>query len=176
MNYDIEYYENMLRKYSRTGEEIAKIRWNWIAELEPDVVLDYGSGVGWFRAWRPKGVRVYSYDVANYPQTNISLTMYDVVCFWDVLEHILDMRKLEPVLSLSRHVATSLPLEPEKKDLSIWKHFKPSEHLHYYTERTLDALFKKYGFRRMKIGQPECPPREDITSVLYEKTDFASRI
>jgi len=173
MDYDIEYYEKMLREYSRTGEEIAKIRWDWISELGPDVVLDYGSGVGWFRAWRPKGVEVHTFDIGPYPQTRMKLIMYDVVCFWDVLEHILDMGKLEPILSLARHVAASLPLEPEGKDFSRWKHFKPDEHLHYYTEKTLDALFERYGFKKMKIGQPECPPREDITSVLYEKVNIA---
>lgn len=172
MDYGIEYYEKMLREYSRTGEEIAKIRWDWISELEPNTVLDYGSGVGWFRAWRPKGVRVHSYDVADYPQTGIQMIIYDVVCFWDVLEHIPDFTEIEPVLALAKNVAASLPLRSGEGDLDKWKHFKPNEHLHFFTERTLDALFQKYGFHRKKIGQPECPPREDITSVLYERYDF----
>ena len=176
MKYDIEYYEKMLREYSGTGEEIAKIRWNWISELEPDVVLDYGSGVGWFRAWRPKGVQVHTFDIGPYLQTGIELIIYDVVCFWDVLEHIPDFEGIEPVLMLARNVAVSLPLGEGKDGLDRWKHFKPDEHLHYFTEEILDALFKRYGFHKGKIDQPECPPREDITSVLYEKVDSASRI
>lgn len=175
MNYDIEYYENMLRQYSKTAEQIAELRWKWIEELDPCIVLDYGSGVGWFRAWRPKGVQVDSYDVASYPQTGVKLLIYDVVCFWDVLEHIPDFTVIEPVLALSKNAAVTLPLLPEQEEFDTWKHFKPGEHLHYFTLVTLDALFVRYGFRRVKIGQPECPPRKDITSVLYEKANSASR-
>lgn len=175
MNYDIEYYENMLRQYSKTAEQIAELRWKWIEELDPRIVLDYGSGVGWFRAWRPKGVQVDSYDIASYPQTGIKLVIYDVVCFWDVLEHILDFTKIEPILALARNAAVTLPIMSEQEEFDQWKHFKPGEHLHYFTNATLDALFARYGFARKKIGQPECPPRKDITSVLYEKANSASR-
>jgi len=169
MKYDLNYYEKMLREYSKTGERIAKIRWDWIKECDPRTVLDYGSGVGWFRAWRPKGVEVYSYDIAEYPQTGIDLMMYNVVCFWDVLEHIPDFSKIEPILSLARNVAISIPMKVELNNFATWKHWKPGEHLHYFTEETLNALFERYGFRQVKIGQPECPPREGIVSVIYEK-------
>jgi len=175
MNYDLEYYENMLREYSKTAEEISKIRWDWIKELDPRVVLDYGSGVGWFRAWRPKGVQVYSYDVADYPQTGVELVIYDIVCFWDVLEHISDFAVIEPILALAKNVAITLPLMPKGERFDTWKHFKPGEHLHYFTEATLNALFSRYGFELIKAGKTERPPRKDITSVLYAKVDSASR-
>lgn len=175
MKYDLEYYENMLREYSKTAEEISKIRWDWIKELDPRVVLDYGSGVGWFRAWRPKGVQVYSYDVADYPQTGVELVIYDIVCFWDVLEHISDFAVIEPILALAKNVAITLPLMPKGERFDTWKHFKPGEHLHYFTEVTLNALFSRYGFELIKAGQPECPPRKDIVSVLYAKANLASR-
>ena len=175
MKYDLEYYENMLRQYSKTAEEISEIRWNWISDVDPEVVLDYGSGVGWFRAWRPRGVKVYSYDIASYPQTGVELLIYDVVCFWDVLEHTLDFAAIAPVLALAKYVAVTLPLMPMQEKLSDWKHFKPGEHLHYFTAESLDALFSRYGFELRKVGQPECPPRKDITSVFYAKIDFASR-
>ena len=81
MKYDLEYYELTLRLNSATAEQICKVRWDWIEECNPSVVLDYGSGVGWFRAWRPSGIEVYSYDIADCPQTGIKLALYDVVCF-----------------------------------------------------------------------------------------------
>jgi hypothetical protein len=169
MKYDLEYYENMLRQYSATAEQICKIRWEWISEADPKTVLDYGCGCGWFRAWRPKGVEVHTYDIGGYPQTGIELKMYDVVCFWDVLEHILDFRNIEPILALSRYVAATIPLVTDDIELYQSKHFKPSEHLHFYKKETLDALMKRYGFELVKKGTPECPPRVEITSVLYAK-------
>ena len=133
----------------------------------PMKVLDYGSGVGWFRAWRPAGLtEVWTYDLAEYPQTGIELQTYDVVCFWDVLEHIPDFNAIEPILALSKHVALSVPLARE--GLLDWKHFKPGEHLHYFTEESLVALFHEYGFVPLhKSIEIECPPRQDILTALF---------
>jgi len=175
MKYDIEYYEKMLREYSKTAEEICCKRWEFIGDFlgigskkKIHKVLDYGSGVGWFRAWRPYGVKVWSYDISNYPQTGIELQKYDVVCFWDVLEHIPDFNDLEAILALSEHVALSVPIVRDK--LNDWKHFKPGEHLHYFTEESLVALFHKYGFVPVFMNTNiECPPREDIMTALFKR-------
>ena len=168
--YNLEYYELMLRQNSASAEAISKIRWDFISQLNPKIVLDYGSGPGWFRAWRPEGVEVCSYDVANYPQTGIELLSYDVVCFWDVLEHIPDFKVVEPVLRLSNAVAVSIPVTPSDPSLlTNWQHFKPGEHLHYFTTDTICALFKRYGFHLSESNQNECPPRKDITSFLFTR-------
>jgi hypothetical protein len=169
LKYDLEYFELMLRQNSKTAEEICQIRWKWIEQINPKIVLDYGSGVGWFRAWRPQGVEVFTYDIGKYPQTGIKLKIYDIVCFWDVLEHIEEFKRIEPILRIANHVALSIPLLIDEQQLSIWKHFKPGEHLHYWNQRTLDAFFEKYGFELLKKGNPECPPRVDIGSFLYER-------
>jgi hypothetical protein len=169
LDYDIEYYENMLRNYSKTAEAICNIRWNWIAELKPKVVLDYGCGVGWFRAFRPLGVDVYTYDIGNYVQTGIPFKIFDVCCFFDVLEHINDFSVIEPVLRLSNHATVSIPIKSLEEKLSSWKHFKPSEHLHLFTKETLCALFDKYDFYLIKEGTPECPPRKEISSFIFKR-------
>lgn len=169
--YDIEYYENLLRIHSATAEEICKRRWHFLTmHIQPlNNVLDYGSGVGWFRAWRPPGVTVWSYDLGLYPQTGIDLVAYDVICFWDVLEHIRDFRDIEPVLMLAKHVACTVPIIPEE-GLSGWKHFKPGEHLHYFTQESLVALFDKFGFRPLIQDDFECPPRKDVTSFIFGRS------
>lgn len=168
MDYDLEYFEKMLRLNSATAEKICKIRWEWVSEVKPRTVLDYGSGVGWFRAHRPPGTEVFTFDVGPFPQTGIPLKLFDVVCFWDTLEHIPDFSKIEPILALTSWVALTLPIVDGP--LSASKHFKPGEHLHYFTEDTLSALFRKYGFRLMKKGSPECPPREEAHSFLFGRT------
>ena len=170
--YDIEYYEKMLREYSKTAEQISKIRWDWIAELNPKTVLDYGSGVGWFRAWRPKGIKVHSFDIMSVAQTGIDFQMYDLTCFWDVFEHIPDFTEIEHILAVSRNVAVSMPLVSEEIDILKWKHFKPKEHLHYFSEKTLVGLFGKYGFELFKKGTPECPPRVDIQSFVFKNKNW----
>jgi len=177
MKYDLDYYEKMLREYSGTGEKISKIRWNWIDECNPRTVLDYGSGVGWFRAWRPKGVEVYSYDIAEYPQTGIDLMMYDVACFWDVLEHV-DWennpdKKIEDILSKTKYIAITVPVLPKGQDQRTWKHTKKKEHLTRFNNiENVIGFFKKRKFKCLKIGTPEIPPREDIFSFLFIRDDY----
>ena len=170
MNYDLEYHENMLRMYSKTAEDISRIRWEWIAQAQAKTVLDYGAGVGWFRAYRPPGVTVHSFDVnPAAPQTGLELIIYDVTCFWDVLEHVPDFSVIEPVLRLSDYVACSVPILPANQELLTWRHYKPGEHLHYFSIDSLVALFKRYGFDLVKHAQAECPPRVDITSFLFRR-------
>ena len=169
MKYEIDYYEKMLRQYSETGEKIAQIRWRFISEINPRIVLDYGSGVGWFRAWRPPGIEVDSYDIGPVPQTDIRLIMYDVTCFWDVLEHVPSTKILEPVFSLSRHIALTVPIKPTRTSLLDWKHYKPGEHLHYFTHDSIQDLLGGYGFDLLRESKAECPPRTDIHSFLFKK-------
>lgn len=169
--YDINYYENLLRIHSATAEEISKRRWLFLSDhlQQLDNVLDYGSGVGWFRAWRPPGVTVWSYDIGLYPQTGIDIVTYDVICFWDVLEHIRDFKEIEPVLMLGKNVACTVPIIPED-GLRMWKHFKPGEHLHYFTQDSLVALFDKFGFSPLAKDDVECPPRKDVTTFLFGRS------
>lgn len=171
MKYDLDYYEGMLRNYSHTAEKIANIRWEFINEFKPRAVLDYGSGVGWFRAFRPKGVEVFTFDVMDVPQTGIPLQTFDVVCFWDVLEHIPDFSSIDTVIRLANNIALTVPIMNGKLEyIGDWKHFKPGEHLHYFTVDTLDAMFANYHMMRIKDGYPECPPREDVWSAFYAKS------
>jgi hypothetical protein len=168
MIYDLNYFETLLRNNSATAEKISRIRWDFIAEIHPRVVLDYGSGAGWFRAFRPQDITVDSYDIASYPQTGILHDKYDVICFWDVFEHIPDFSVIVNLLKNTDYVALSLPLKPrEGINWLEWKHFKPLEHLHYFDLALLDATMSYFKFTRIKSGQPECPPREDIFSLIY---------
>lgn len=169
--YNLDYYEKMLREYSKTAEEICRRRWEFIDDFiikKPLRVLDYGSGVGWFRAFRPPWAKVWSYDIADYPQTGIELQIYDVLTLWDVLEHIGDFKQIEPLFRLTDCVALTVPLVREPLETS--KHFKPGEHFHYFTKDTLKALMAKYGFESLIFDEMvECPPREDILSAIFKR-------
>jgi hypothetical protein len=77
--YNLDYYEEMLRRNSKTAEKITKIRWQFISRISPKLVLDYGSGCGWFRAYRPTEVTVDTYDIGKYPQTGIKHDFYSSI-------------------------------------------------------------------------------------------------
>ena len=169
MQYNLDYYEEMLKRNSKSGEKIAKIRWQFISKVSPRVVLDYGSGCGWFRAYRPSKVEVDTYDIGPYPQTGIKHNFYSVVCFWDVLEHLPSIKEIAHILTMADFIALSVPIKPNKQPLRSWKHFKPGEHLHYFSESDLNDIFGEYSFRCLIKGYPECPPRQDILSVIYQR-------
>jgi hypothetical protein len=177
--YNLDYFELMLRQNAGTAELINKIRWKFILDyiLKDDAfesdgfirVLDYGSGIGFFRDWRPEGVEVDTFDIADYPQTGKWHEKYDIVCFFDVLEHLPNFSVVFDYLQTAKYVVLSIPILPEGVELTTWKHYKPGEHLHYFSEETLKTFLKTYDFQLVKKGQPECPPRQDVWDFLFKK-------
>jgi len=166
--YDLRYWDKMIRQNSTTAEAIAKVRWNFVNSINAKNVLDYGCGPGWFRAFRPEGIRVDTYDIAPWPQTEITCEQYDLITFWDVFEHIENHDILKPLFKGADFIALAIPILPKDQDLIEWKHFKPGEHIHYFTEKGLKTYLSKYGFTLIKKGTPECPPRKDISSFLFK--------
>lgn len=171
MRYELNYFEHTLRKCSATAEEIVKLRWDFIAIANAKRILDYGCGPGWFRAWRPSDLIVDSFDIGNYPQTGINEMDYDLICFWDSLEHIPDLSEIFWLLSRTKYVAISIPIKPKNVLMEKWKHYRPYEHLSYFSLKELDEFFEKRGFRNIKQNQNECPPREDIWTILYQRKE-----
>jgi len=167
--YKIPYWDVMLKQNTDSAKFINAIRWHFVKEANPKIVLDYGSGVGWFRTFAPKGVEVDTYDIANWPQTGIKHEEYDLITFWDVLEHIPDLEVIRNFLDKTKHVATSLPILPEGKDFETWKHNKPGEHVNIFTKKSLSEFFETMGFKLVNSGYPECCMREDIYSALFKR-------
>ena len=171
VKYDTAYYYNLLRIHASTAKLICGIRWDLLNKNIPGIktVLDYGCGVGFFKAFGPAGIDVDTYDIMPVVQTGITKPRYDVLTMWDVLEHIPDFTDLELVLKSVDYVAITLPVKPDGKEWNAWKHFKPGEHLHYYTTDLLCALFRIYGFELKIETDVECPPREDIRSYIFKR-------
>jgi len=129
MKYDLNYWEKMLRQNSSTAETICRIRWNFVREIRPKIVLDFGSGPGWFRAFRPSYVEeMDTYDIAPWPQTGIQHERYELITFWDSLEHVKFLNSLDDIFSKTKYIALSLPVRPKGIKLTEWKHYKPGEH------------------------------------------------
>jgi len=178
MNYGLNYFEHTLRKMSMTAEDICQRRWKFITPTKAIRILDYGCGVGWFRAFKPdKNLIVDTYDVGNYPQTGINEMEYDLICFWDSLEHIPNLDEINWLLTRTEFVAISIPIflgDMQQEEFRKWKHYRPNEHLHYFTLQTLANFFEERGFEMFEKNQNECPPREDVWSILYRRKRNAS--
>ena len=169
IDYNLAYYYNVLKLNSSTAELINTIRWHWVKECNAKYVLDYGCGPGWFRAFSPNGAVVDTYDIMKVPQTGITRRKYDLVCFWDVLEHIYDLNVPKKIIENAEHCAVTIPIKGDNIELEQWKHYKPGEHLNYFSLRSILEFMASCGMVLNKMGQPECPPREDIYSFLFDR-------
>jgi len=174
MKYNIDYYYNLLRLQAEHARRISDIRWLFVYDCGAKTVLDYGCGVGFFKAFAPSDVEVDTYDIGPYAMTGINHNRYDLLCLWDVIEHV-DWEKkpdigIEKALAITKYAAVSLPILPEGKKLKEWKHWKPKEHLFRF--KSIDrviSFFKKRGFKLIKMEDIENPPREDIYDFLFKR-------
>jgi hypothetical protein len=174
IKYDESYYYNLLKIHTHSAQYISILRWDFLHEyLHPvsykchPVILDYGCGVGWFKAFASELLIVDTFDIMPVPQTGIIHDKYDMVTMWDVLEHIPDFSDIAHILAKTDYVALTVPIKPDNVVWADYKHFKISEHLHYFTVDLLEAMFDHYGFKLVKQGEPECPPREFIKSFIF---------
>jgi hypothetical protein len=114
-------------------------------------LLDVGYGTGAFvRAAEEAGFHAFGSDLhqvpCNVPEINIDedKSLWDVVTFFDSLEHFADFETVRRLLARARHVLVSLPLAPPGFPWERhWKHYKPGEHLHFFTAESLQKLIGK---------------------------------
>lgn len=110
-------------------------------------VLDVGYGNGSFlTTMKSLGFLTYGHDVHCRLDGITRGTVdarYDLITFFDSLEHLPSLR-----LPLNvRHCIVSIPHRPTwfLADPPRWRHFKPGEHLHYFTPRSLALLMEMRG-------------------------------
>ncbi|HCU2081814.1 TPA: hypothetical protein OUI22_000432 [Pseudomonas aeruginosa] len=87
---------------------------------------------------------------------------------WDSLEHVPDPEAL--VRSVGEWVFVSMPVYKDQADCLKSKHFKPGEHLHYWSVRGLVGWFAKMHFGCVEINERESElGREGITSFAFRR-------
>lgn len=79
---------------------------------------------------------------------------FDIICFWDVIEHVLDPRRfLGHVRRLSRsgtHLFIQTPRYDRIAELfgESWRYLMPIEHVILYSLEKLTAVLEEFGFVR----------------------------
>lgn len=175
-SYDNEY----LSTYKRIKEKcvrLSEIRLKFIKDNVEHVesLLDFGSGTGEFLEAASKSVKkVYSYDVIpkeftfaeTLTEQDIINKHFDVVCFFDSLEHVLEPENVITSLRAS-HVCISLPWchyhEKGEEWFMKWKHRKPNEHLFHFNNDSLCNFMDNCGYTLIKSDNIE-----DVIRTRYE--------
>lgn len=146
---------------------------------EGATVLDIGAGCGTFvRAARSWGFLAYGFDII--PKTVERLKDigafadnpegFEVVTFWDSLEHIEDPETVLGRISKGALVVVAIPVFEDLKRVRESKHFKPGEHLYYFTAQGFVAWMALHGFRLLETSTHETDcGRESIGAFAFRR-------
>jgi len=179
--YDSSYFELYARRrvfrLKRACKRLRKIE----LLMPPGRLLDVGCSLGYFveaanaRGWDGYGMEISDYAAKVAADNGLKVKpgnledacypdgFFDCVTMWDVLEHVPDptahMLEVKRILKPGGLVVVGTPnfshpiAKRKMKDGSTgWRHFKPQEHVFYFTPPSLRKLYAKCGF------QTVCPP------------------
>ena len=133
-------------------------------------VLDFGSGSGAFlRAAREAGFDAMGFDVI--PETvrwlravgwySEDLARFGAVTFWDVLEHLESPAEPLAQLRAGAFAFVSVPIFADLLRVRESRHYRPGEHLYYWTANGLTAWMAVQGFRLIESSRHEIEAGRD---------------
>lgn len=99
------------------------------------------------------------------------LSYIDVATFWDSLEHI-SLEDLEKLFKLIQTgCVVSMPIYDDRDHVLRSRHFKPAEHMHYWTDQGFVTFMESYGFRlQVKSDFETRLGREGIMTYVFVRT------
>lgn len=93
---------------------------------------------------------------------------WDAMSFWDSLEHIPDPELV--LRSIGDWAFVSMPIYKDQADCLKSKHFKPGEHIWYWTLEGFVSWMDRQGFELREINHAESElGREGITSFAFRR-------
>jgi len=151
-HYGQQYIHDRYDAYATT-EPMSYLRLGFLKSFCPKgKLLDVGYGNGSFvKATLKAGFDAYGNDVhhADYGVREMALAgneQWDVVTFFDSLEHFPDFKPVRDLARRAKWLLISFPNRPRffprNRD---WKHYRPGEHLHYFTLCSLASLFDAHS-------------------------------
>lgn len=175
--YDDAYYNKCM---SYEGKDIAnKINAGRVSMVNGCIgvnkVVDIGIGSGEFIKNRPN---THGYDVnpvaIEWLKRNDlwahHLNEYAGYTFWDVIEHVPEPEQYFKQIPLGRHLFTSIPIFYGLGGIRLSKHYRPNEHLYYFTEEGFEQWMEWHGFlvvERQMFEMDAC--RESIHSYTFKR-------
>lgn len=140
-------------------------------------VLDYGAGGGGFlRDARSAGFEVKGFDVM--PQTALWLREaglyadnpadFAALCLWDTIEHLPNAEGILKRVPRGAHLFASIPVFEDLRAVRGSKHYRPGEHLYYWTETGFVDWMALWGYRLLEASDHEVKAgREKIGAFAF---------
>jgi len=187
--YDIGYIEERYDKYGIYNDEMSFLRVGFmygVIKDKIDKILDVGYGNGSFLKVCNLSIdNCYGNDVSGYPLPknikfveNILEDEYDVISFFDVLEHFEDIEFVKDLKT--KYVYLSVPWCHffSEEWFMGWKHRRFDEHLWHFNPVNLDNFMNRMGYELVSthsniedsLRKPEFD-YENILSCIYKKIE-----
>jgi len=179
-DYGQNYYEEYrARANNDVSRKLMGARLRMVNDYTDDTVLDIGAGFGAFVEYRiDAGFPTLGYDVNPWTVHhlmeknwfhNLWSEKIQAASFWDVLEHLPNPdQMLTRILNL---VFISIPIFRDHEHALTSKHYKPGEHLWYFTQKGLIQYMVTQGFLLLECNRGEEEWREDIGSYVFKRVD-----
>jgi len=93
----------------------------------------------------------------------------EAVTMWDSIEHMVDPGEI--LRNVRSWAFISTPIYKGPGDAINSKHFKPGEHLWYFTVGGLCEFMRVHGFALFESNEMECKWRESIGSFAFRRSE-----
>lgn len=163
--YDQNYIEHSFNRYGVLGEKMSFLRFGFLLGVMghiPTSIMDVGYGNGNFLRVAHDLVKDCSgFDIEPaYPlppsissQTSLYSRSYDVVTFFDSLEHFPNIYEIAAMQA--EWVIITVPWCHARSQgdewFDGWKHRKPDEHLWHFDPESMTEFMRSLGYQAMKL-------------------------
>lgn len=181
-NYDKDYFEKYVKMENTKIAQNLNIFRTKISQKYCNSVLDIGIGSGEFI--KKSQIKAHGYDINPYgikwlKDNNIFLDPYnddlsqiDGLTFWDSLEHFYDPAELLNIIPNNKIVLISMPTFDQIINIKKSKHYRPNEHLSYFTIKGFIIFLQMLDFKVIEISTEETKSgRESITTFVAKKNN-----
>ena len=183
VSYDVPYLEKVMAYENTTiAKAVNAGRCALLAKhADPKCrLLDMGSGTGAFvRAARSAGyMESFGFEVIPNAARDLvdarlwsdNIPHFDCITFWDTLEHMEDPGTKLAAIKRGGVALISVPIFDDLRKIRESKHYRPGEHLYYWTRQGLINWAKLYDFRLLEESAHEIEAgRESIGAFAFRR-------
>ena len=157
-DYDKKYVEERYNSYGEKGLQMAYLRLGFLNGVVPlsynSTILDIGYGNGDFlKVCNDAGLITYGNDISNYPLPKGSVFVddilkheFDVVCFFDSLEHFGDISFVKELKTEYIYISVPYCHNFSEEWFMNWKHRREDEHLWHFNKLSLNNFMSENDF------------------------------
>ncbi len=147
-------------------------------------VLDVGAGSGAFvRAAASWGFDACGFDVIPAAADRLRAAgvyaedpgVFDAVALWDSIEHMEDPASILDAVRPPAVLFVSIPVFQDLRAIRESKHYRPGEHLYYWTAQGFIDWIAHYGFRLLEQSDHEVAAGRDSIGAFAFCRDLSQR-